>query len=613
MRRASSIEGAAPLRVRHDVDSHNRPRSSMTGSRASGSRSSFGNSNNVLAACAKPYMMNSVMSTAKKRPSMNRLYMSEVRQDPRRITDRQFKETAIRNLIKFLAESGYPHPCSPKLLHCPPAKDFVRIFEFLYSFLEPGFKCTGRIEDQFPHIMKELGYPFSISRAAMSAIGTPHTWPNLLAALDWLREVIQHLIKQDPHDIMFPRSADDDFDGLPMSQILYQYFANTYAKFLDGADTFEEYDANLAKEISKNSAGGDIESLLHENRRLKEELDMLEKQPDPLVAQQDKLACLKMDYEKLSTYHQQLDIHISQQNAALRTLTDEFKALEAELSLLRADNEKKQQILSTQIFSQADVEHINMERRALKDRIECVETVNEEIQTIIWEMERNIGKEHEKVSKKLKEYNQKARLLHLIPATEKNAQGINFEMAHSLDEAKTNYFRNTLKPALNQLKNQAVDELNELEETHIRMQTVLDQLLDQISDKEDVIKSLEDKLKDLDEKLHRKKKAQHQELLSIQQDLDSVQSKLKELLTDDGPDLKRLQTELRTAQKCLEQMTAVNQQKIKSRYDFISEIVKLIADHKMAIQDHVSKMLEDAKQRLEQEKKWNMDVTSHTQ
>ena len=70
---------------------------------------------------------------------------------------------------------------------------------------------------------------------------------------------------------------------------------------------------------------------------------------------------------------------------------------EAELSLIRADNEKKQQILSTQIFSQADVEHINMERRALKDRIECVEAVNEEIQSVIWEMERNIGKEHEKV------------------------------------------------------------------------------------------------------------------------------------------------------------------------------------------------------------------------
>jgi len=65
----------------------------------------------------------------------------------------------------------------------------------LYGFLEPGFKCTGRIEDQFPNIMKELGYPFSISKAAMSAIGTPHTWPNLLAALDWLREEIQVGIK----------------------------------------------------------------------------------------------------------------------------------------------------------------------------------------------------------------------------------------------------------------------------------------------------------------------------------------------------------------------------------------------------------------------------------
>jgi len=47
---------------------------------------------------------------------------------------------------------------------------------------------------------------------------------------------------------------------------------------------------------------------------------------DPLIAQQDKLACLKMDYEKLSTYHQQLDIHISQKNTTLKSLTDESKA-----------------------------------------------------------------------------------------------------------------------------------------------------------------------------------------------------------------------------------------------------------------------------------------------
>ncbi|KAK2162689.1 hypothetical protein LSH36_93g01043 [Paralvinella palmiformis] len=608
MRRSSSFDGAGPLRVRNDAEPHSRSRSSVSGPRASfsGSRASFGTGNNPLAMCGKPRVMNTVTGTIKKRrATTSRLYMSEIRQDPRRITERQFKEMAIKNLIKFLAEYGYPNPCSPKLLHCPSAKEFVRIFEFLYGFLEPGFKCTGRIEDQFPNIMKELGYPFSISKAAMSAIGTPHTWPNLLAALDWLREEIQHCATEDTDQMMFPPTTEDDFDGVPLSKILFQYFKNCYMQFLDGADTFEELDANLAKEISKNSAGGDIESLVHENRRLKQELDMLEKQPDPLIAQQDKLACLKMDYEKLSTYHQQLDIHISQKNTTLKSLTDESKAQEAELAVLKADNEKKQQILSTQIFSQADVERINMERRALKDRIECFETENEEIQSLTWEVERNIGKDQEKVSKKLKEYNQKARLLHLIPITEKNAQGINFEMQHSLDETQSNYFKNTLKPALNQLKNQAIDKLNELEETHIHMQTTLDQLLDQISDKDDLIKGLEDKLRDMDDKLNRKKKAQQQDLLSIQQEIESVQNTLKELHTDGGPDVKRLQTELRNVQKRLEQVTAENQQKIKSFHDFMSEVAKQVVDHKMAIQDCVSKMVKDAKQRLELEKQMN--------
>ena len=40
-----------------------------------------------------------------------------------------------------------------------------------------------------------------------------------------------------------------------------------------------------------------------------------------------------------------------------------------------------------------------------------------------------------------------------------------------------NIFVMLLQPALNQLKNEAIDKLNELEEARIRIQTVLDQVL----------------------------------------------------------------------------------------------------------------------------------------
>ena len=65
--------------------------------------------------------------------------------------------------------------------------------------------------------------------------------------------------------------------------------------------------------------------------------------------------------------------------------------------MLYADNQKKQEILTTQVFSQADVERINMERRTLKQQIDSVEGENESIQNLIWDEERKIAKDTEKV------------------------------------------------------------------------------------------------------------------------------------------------------------------------------------------------------------------------
>ena len=65
--------------------------------------------------------------------------------------------------------------------------------QFLYAFVEPTYKAgqRGKIEEEIPRLFKRLGYPFNISKSAMFAVGTPHTWPSLLAALTWLREQIE--------------------------------------------------------------------------------------------------------------------------------------------------------------------------------------------------------------------------------------------------------------------------------------------------------------------------------------------------------------------------------------------------------------------------------------
>ena len=61
----------------------------------------------------------------------------------------------------------------------------------MYSFLIPTFKLEKKPEEQIPKLFKQLGYPFMISKSYMFALGSPHTWPHILAAVSWLLDYIQ--------------------------------------------------------------------------------------------------------------------------------------------------------------------------------------------------------------------------------------------------------------------------------------------------------------------------------------------------------------------------------------------------------------------------------------
>ena len=70
-------------------------------------------------------------------------------------------------------------------------------------------KSLGKIEDDVPALFKRLRYPFGISKSSLFAVGSPHTWPSLLAALTWLAELLNYEEKavRGPARARFPRTA----------------------------------------------------------------------------------------------------------------------------------------------------------------------------------------------------------------------------------------------------------------------------------------------------------------------------------------------------------------------------------------------------------------------
>lgn len=121
---------------------------------------------------------------------------SVIGKDPRPIREKAFQLNCIKNLISFLAKSGYDKPISQKILTAPSTKDFQQIFKFLYSQIDPTYEFGKKFEDEVPGLLKGIKYPFAgdISKSSLLAVGSIHAWPSLLAMLNWLVELIMVIV-----------------------------------------------------------------------------------------------------------------------------------------------------------------------------------------------------------------------------------------------------------------------------------------------------------------------------------------------------------------------------------------------------------------------------------
>ena len=59
-------------------------------------------------------------------------------------------------------------------------------------FLLPNYKIGDKkLDEEVPKVLKLIGYPFTIQKSYLSTVGAQHTWPTILAALTWLKNLIQ--------------------------------------------------------------------------------------------------------------------------------------------------------------------------------------------------------------------------------------------------------------------------------------------------------------------------------------------------------------------------------------------------------------------------------------
>jgi kinetochore protein NDC80 len=151
-----------------------------------------------------------------------------VKADPRPLGDKNFLNACIRTVITYLSTHGYPYAVSPKVLTSPTGKDFTQIVQFLFQRFDPSMKVFGKMEDEVPLFFKRLNYPFQISKSALFAVGSPHSWPSVLAALTWLVELLNYEEKAEAAAADPSGPASLDSDRQRSERAFYDYVAGSY-------------------------------------------------------------------------------------------------------------------------------------------------------------------------------------------------------------------------------------------------------------------------------------------------------------------------------------------------------------------------------------------------
>jgi kinetochore protein NDC80 len=290
--------------------------------------------------------------------------------DSRPFNEKSFQHDCIRKLTAYLTTHGYNVAISTKLLAAPSSKEVLNIVQFLFHQLDPGFKFAAKLEEDVPMMFKRVGYPSQISKSALYAAGSPHTWPGLLAALAWLVDLLVYQEKKETAD---SESAPFDDNGLKLQ---LEYFNRSYDCYLNGDDDecerldtifkqqFEDIKVQLDDKKQK------LESLVTE---VQNKLQALKKEPSALMIQQSKKAVYLSDITKFDHINSNLQCGLQAAEKKQEERKQELLAMKMEREAILAEIEELRQKIAVQHLNSIDVERMRKEKDVMETNLHQVQ------------------------------------------------------------------------------------------------------------------------------------------------------------------------------------------------------------------------------------------------
>ncbi|KAL0979827.1 hypothetical protein UPYG_G00190310 [Umbra pygmaea] len=528
----------------------------------------------------------------------------EKMKDPRPLHDKAYVQQCVRQLCEFLSEKGFT-VLTPKSLQSPSTKEFLKIFEFIYCLLDPTFQMpTSKVEEEVPRLLKDLGYPFALSKSSMYSVGAPHTWPQVLAALVWLIDVVKVYCCKCEEDLLYADFFSDGKseveEGVEFNKLFLDYTADTYNKFMQGADTFDEENVNYLHNLKKlyNVDEVHLASMEEKYRILSEEVERLQKEStaDRLMLKKNEKLKLQTDLEKLQSYLSNLESFKANLENKASGLSEEIEASGLQLETLKQEQSRLQQILSTQKFTPADIERINWEKRELQQTISSLSRSLEQAEQVMWNEEITLAKVKETAEVKLAEYHKLARKLKLIPASAQNACGHDFEIKTSTEYGPSTMleYKIQIQQPLRKLIGDVEEECSRLTNTKLTLEESIEQVNSNISDKANDLKQLREQIRRLEVQLEQDMLDMAQEEQKWAAEMESVENHQKLLQKKVTLGYDEAEGQLKAAQQQYQVVLQETKEERRTVLNNLASVISTAANHLSVVE----KTAEDLQKRM---------------
>lgn len=525
--------------------------------------------------------------------------------DPRNISDKNVMNIMVKRLSEFLIQYGYEGAVAPKILIRPSSKDFLTITTFLFKTIDPNCKLVGKFEEEVVNMFKFLGYPFVIAKSSISAVGSPHAWPSLLAALTWLIELIEYNNRSEDAD----KQANLDLDYSSSERGFYAYCGKAYGLFITGKDdAFLQLENQFVKSFDdKNVLINDqIEAVDKRNGAIAAEIEQIKNRSEhlpELVAKkkefQSTLSQFTSLVNELGQVRKQIYDKVENRKAELESVMNGIASLEEKIHGMKVT-------IQNQDLSPEDVLNLVTERKRLEDANTAATETRQNLQRKIKEMESDLRVRVQALEDSVRVYHSYAEGLKLVPASARNARGQDLGIDIDIRAKKREGLlrtevRNHILPILAQMKAELTETTLELRAEKMREQEAMDEIEAQRSEILESQSALEAKQRKAEAGYKREKELHDQSAAIHSTELDTMEARLMQLRDTAAEEAKLTATKRRIAE--ITSLRAARKtehdRKVAAMKESIMEVVVQCADHREMVQQQLEALKSQYASRLQ--------------